>query len=193
MIKEKKNIVIGTGVSLLIGSIVYLVARRYYDNKRNNDPETGSWSFESLLRKYLREIQPKQILEWGPGVSTVIMNKEMPNALIHTIEHSPIWASRWRAKLPASVQIIEIPLGDSYSRAPLSWGIQYDLIFVDGERSTRNKCLAIALQLLSDRGVVILHDSDWKEYTSGKSLFRVIEESRRTAVMVKCSEVNGFE
>ena len=153
------------------------------ERARLSDPLTGNWSFELLLRKYLREKQPSRILEWGPGMSTHIMSEEVPTASIYTIEHSRAWADKWRKEFSPNVEIVEIPLGDNYLYAPLNWEMTYDMIFVDGERSTRNQCLAVALQLLTDDGVVILHDSDWEEYASGKDLFKIVEENRRTAVM----------
>ena len=175
-----RSIVILIGGGLLAGIAVHTAVGISAAN-----PVTGTFSFELLLRKYLREKQPHQILEWGPGKSTQIMVEEVPNAQVYTIEDNPSWASKWKSEFPANVQLIEIPLGSGYVQAPLTWNMQYNLIFVDGVRNTRNECLAVAHHLVSDDGVVILHDSDWREYDPGKSLFRIVEEERRTAVMVK--------
>lgn len=150
-----------------------------------SDPLTGDWSFEPLLRKYLRIKQPLRILEWGPGISTKIMVEEIPFVQVYTIEHDTLWANKWRAEFPPNVQLFEIPLGAGYIQAPLYWNMWFDMIFVDGERNTRNQCLEVASHLLSKGGVVLLHDSDWEEYAPGKALFSVVEENQRTAVMMK--------
>jgi len=138
-------------------------------------------SFEKLLRKYLRLIKPRRILEWGTGYSTTIMAEECPNAKIDTFEHDEKWFylhyNKYHRQLP-NVTFHLRPLEEGYVTCPSS---QYDLIFIDGRERVR--CMQTARKIVSATGVVILHDSERERYASGKALFRIIEEKDGTAVM----------
>lgn len=142
-------------------------------------------SFEKLLIKYLRLIKPELVLEWGTGNSTRIMLEECPKAEIHTIEHDLNWFVKWYGtfKDRKNVYAYCIPLTENYYLAPLSFlqKGKFDLVFIDGRQ--RVKCIQVAKTVICDEGVVILHDSERERYSSGKALFRIIEESDGTAVM----------
>lgn len=135
-------------------------------------------SYTPLLTAYLSKVQPRRMLEWGPGYSTLLMMQEAPQAEIYTVEHDPRWYDYWQPQL-TTVNLSYIPLGE-YATAPLTWGL-FDLIFVDGRN--RVECLKTARKILAPNGVVILHDSQRERYREGKHLFRIVEESDRTAVM----------
>ena len=49
-------------------------------------------SFESTLRAVCRDVQPKKIVEWGPGKSTAVMREECKDAIIISVEHDPRYA-----------------------------------------------------------------------------------------------------
>lgn len=144
-------------------------------------------SFEKLMRKYLREVKPKFILEWGTGNSTKMMLDECPYAEIHTIEHDYNWYIKWRRHYEGieNIHSYSIPLNRNYTLAPLAFEHRgkFDLIFIDGRR--RVECMQTAKAVMSNTGVIILHDSERERYNEGKALFTIIEESDSTAVMKK--------
>jgi predicted O-methyltransferase YrrM len=138
-------------------------------------------SFERLLRKYLRLMKPKRILEWGVGHSTRIMVEECPSSTIDSIEHHSYWFHKYQETLktyPNKVNLYYVPLDKGYATFPCQ---KYDLIFIDGRR--RVECMQTSKRVVSKAGVVILHDSERERYATGKALFTLIEESDGTAVM----------
>lgn len=141
------------------------------------------YSFEPLLRKYLRLKQPQRILEWGTGVSTRIMIDELPDAQIYTIEHDSRWAREWRKEFAhyQNVHIYEIPLTEGYASRPLDWG-KFDMVFIDGA-NPREDLMSVAADVVAEDGYVILHDSD--AYYINPHLFKIIEKDNTTTVMQK--------
>ena len=128
---------------------------------------------ESLA--YLRTILSPSwsVFEWGAGGSTVFWAKNC--ASIISIEHHPDWAKRVREMLldrglsPHVVQYIARDDDDtfhSYADAILVYPEDsFDLVFVDGEASCRDRCLANALSRIRPGGWLLLDNSNW--YTVG--------------------------
>jgi hypothetical protein len=56
-------------------------------------------SYQVLLRRACHWVNPRLILEWGPGFSTSLMAEECPAATILSIEHHPKWLEVARRKL----------------------------------------------------------------------------------------------
>lgn len=162
-----------------------------WGNPKVEDGSAPFLSFVPLLRKYLDLTKPKMILEWGPGASTEIMTRRCPNALIHSIEHDIHYYAQSQERLKGNhnIHIYFIPLEKGYSTAPLRFPEcgQFDFVFVDGRR--RVECLKTGLKVTTPNAVIMLHDSERPEYTEGKRLFRIVEESDGTAVMRKIREV----
>jgi len=148
----------------------------------------GFNSFEMLLRKYLAITNPFNILEWGTGTSTSIMRDECPFAKIYTLEHDVAWFQRYSKQFESDKRtfVIHAPVS-LYADLPLQWHKPkvYELVFVDGYCDLRVSCLRTAHKLVSNEGVVILHDSERTKYAEGVKLFRKIEEQDGTLVMKK--------
>lgn len=140
-------------------------------------------SFEKLLRKWLRKIQPEYILEWGMGHSTKIMLEECPDAKIDTFEHDINWFKKYYEVLRPhfkNVNTYYFPLDKGYATFPYR---HYDLIFIDGRM--RVECMKTSKKIIDNEGVVILHDSERERYKEGIKLFTILEESEGTTVMKK--------
>ena len=139
-------------------------------------------SFRTLLSKWCKEIKPKMILEWGPGVSTELMEKECPKATIYTFEHLKQYSDYWKGILKSTVFLVEDL--EKYSRANnIIFAKKFDLVFVDGRQ--RVECLKTALKWVKKSGVVILHDSERPEYSEGIKLFDIIDNDDGTVVLKK--------
>lgn len=143
-------------------------------------------SFETMLRKWLRTIQPKSVLEWGPGRSTTIIQEECPNAEITSIENQICFVKKAVIEHP-TVNIVYAPIpqyGPSdYSCWPLLFekGKKYDLIFVDGRQ--RVSCLLTAREVLNKDGVVLLHDAQRLHYKHGIKLFDKVDDDGDTIAL----------
>ncbi|WP_078381386.1 O-methyltransferase [Sutcliffiella halmapala] len=144
--------------------------------------------FENTLRKWLREIKPKKILEYGPGYSTKIMLQECPDAQITSIEHHIKWYEKAKKQFGKKINLV-FEKTSGYKSHYACWPLmqnkvpEYDLIFIDGRR--RVECLAVGLEVLNTNGVIILHDAERKEYQHGIALYDVVSNEVRTKVLKK--------
>ena len=133
----------------------------------------GGYSYTKTLEMVLRLFNPQSIFEWGPGGSTVIMANHPSVKIIDTIEDKKFWYEKFKnetilqVKDSSKVHIIHQPDLNMY---PHLIEDKYDLIFVDG--GPRVKCLNAATEKLKDKGIVILHDAERREYKEGYDLFK---------------------
>jgi len=151
-------------------------------------------SYEHVLRTACRAINPKRVLEWGPGASTRMITEECPGAQILSMEHEKKWANRFNQDPLPNVKIVlrSVDLRGGTSQGYVTWplyqykmndGKGYDLIFIDGR--FRFDCLVIASQLLNSGGCVIIHDTHRKIYHPAFNLFKFCrnDKENRTAIM----------
>jgi len=141
-------------------------------------------SFKSILTKWCEKIQPKRILEWGPGVSTEMMEKLCPHAFIFSFEHQKQYYDHWSNRLKSTLFLVE-DLNTYANGGNIIWEEKFDMIFVDGRN--RVSCLRKALDLVKDDGVVILHDAEREEYRQGIELFTTVDvdDDQGTVVLKK--------
>lgn len=142
-----------------------------------------SWdSFKDTLIKVLGEFKPKTVMEWGPGVSTMIMQDFPSVEHIDTVEHDEAWYHKWQGKFGGKVSLM---LVKDTNRHPNIRGriCDYDLYFVDGRE--REGCL----DSIKD-GIVILHDAERESYQPHIKKFAHIfmEDGGHTAVLTNNDE-----
>ena len=138
---------------------------------------------------------PENILEWGTGLSTCLFAhfcRTWHTRSFLTIDHHAEYQARTLARVdkPEGFEALSLDLAGglwpgedarNYATYPLSRQIKYDLIFVDGRR--RNECLLVASNMLSAKGMVILHDAWRSRYEVGMGLFRKIRDLDYYTVM----------
>jgi hypothetical protein len=139
-----------------------------------------------IILEVLNLLQPRNCLEWGSGYSTLLLPKEVSSLTSwHSIEHYFDWYTfvtqqnknpqvevHWVApdNLQYDFQKEESPkkkegtAGDfhSYIHFPETLGKAFDFIFIDGR--ARKECLKKSYDLLTDDGVVIVHDANRTAY-----------------------------
>ncbi|WEA54678.1 O-methyltransferase [Lactococcus lactis] len=144
--------------------------------KENNIPviphETVIY-FQMLLSL----LQPKRILEIGTaiGFSALIMAQEVPNAEIVTIDRNPEMielAKKNLGKYDHRNQII-LKEGDAADILKELSG-SFDVIFMDSAKSKYIEFLPIALDLLSENGVILMDDI----FQGGEILIPIMEIKR---------------
>lgn len=144
--------------------------------------------FKNLLIDKLQELNPKRILEWGPGYSTELMLQCCPGAEIHSIEHDEIFYQRSKENFGDGIHLHLISATKRNSDyATHAFGLakegEFDFIFIDGRR--RVECTLVAFQILSLGGVVMMHDWCRENYRNPlKPIARIIEERCNSVVMV---------
>lgn len=140
----------------------------------------STWdSFKKSLIKVLAEFKPKTVFEYGPGVSTLLM-QDFPSVIyIDTVEHDVAWFNKWKNQFGNKVNMI---LEEDLKRYPykLKSAEIYDLYFVDGRE--REICLELCNR---KDGIVILHDSERESYQPYIKNFKYIfmEDDGHTAIM----------
>lgn len=104
------------------------------------------------------------VLEFGSGNSTIWFSDKIKT--ITSIEHNKEWHSKVSAKLKNNCKLIlnESNTND-YHKIAESLNTKFDIIIVDA--IDRVNCLKTASSKLGDKGVVILDNSNRKEYKSG--------------------------
>lgn len=108
------------------------------------------------------------VFEYGCGHSTLWWARRVRR--IVSVEHDPLWHSRTQAKLPpnAVLLLVELDYAGRYARAIEETRELFDVVVVDGR--DRVNCVRNALRSLTDRGVVILDNSDRENYRPGIAL-----------------------
>lgn len=139
----------------------------------------STWdSFKPTLIKVLAEFKPKTVFEYGPGVSTLLMQDFPSIEHIDTVEHDVAWFHKWAAKFGSKITLF---LEEDLSKYPyLLKEKEYDLYFIDGRE--REKCLELCNR---PDGIVILHDAERESYRPYIHKFKYIfmEDDGHTCVM----------
>jgi hypothetical protein len=134
-------------------------------------------------------------LEWGTGVSTLLFAEiagERSGAFVSIDHHaeyarSAVAGIRPPAIVRSLVADLEGPMlgqddpGCNYSSLPLSLGMDFDFIYIDGRR--RIECAHTAFLLSSPSTIVVLHDYRRERYQAVKVLFDVLEDGSQFRVL----------
>ena len=133
----------------------------------------------NIIRELIAEVKPKKVLEWGSGYSTLYWHRLLPeDSTWLAVEHNKLWVDKL-TELNDNPNVIikcvepENPdWTDKYrdgAYSDLSEYInypktheQFDLIIIDGRG--RKDCAAAAKDLITEKGIVILHDANREWY-----------------------------
>lgn len=128
------------------------------------------WIVPAAFRYLERIVKPTwNVFEWGAGGSTVWFSRNCSTVV--SIEHSQKWKDDIKGKLArdgaSNVSLQYIPArrdgqDHDYADAILKHGI-FDLVFVDGEASRRDRCLANSWAKVIHGGYIMLDNSNWWE------------------------------
>lgn len=136
-----------------------------YNHKRPLDAEMNPvpWVTYSYIH-FIQDRLTKQmnILEYGSGASTLYYADRVKSVV--AVEHDTPWYEEVKNKLPDNVTLIfqELIYGEQYSKKAQSLAQTFDIIIVDGR--DRVNCCINAIQALTQDGVIVLDDSERKQY-----------------------------
>lgn len=140
-----------------------------------------------IVEEILRNLRPKNCLEWGSGYGTMYFPGLLGNDATWTaVEHHSEWAAKVREmNRRPNVSVFHVapnaaawtdPDNDGayadlkdYIEFPERLGT-FDFILVDGR--ARVECMKKALGLLSEKGILVLHDANRTWYHEAFELFR---------------------
>ncbi|MEM9720208.1 MAG: hypothetical protein AAGA10_13200 [Bacteroidota bacterium] len=151
-----------------------------------------------LFKEVLQNLQPKRVLEYGCGYSTLIFPNLLPaNGEWISLEHNLEWLTEIKPRVTEgkkNVTVHEIkanadiwkgfgqyPDFKDYVDFPKSLE-KFDLVLVDG--MAREACIDLAPELLNENGILVVHDANNKNYHSHIKQFPnwfMIQDHRKTA------------
>lgn len=114
-----------------------------------------------------------KVLEFGAGMGTIWWSRRVAEA--HAIEHDERWADLVAGQCTARLDHAMGTSPEAYI-APALGGGPYDVVIVDG--IYRDECLDVALELVTDAGIIILDDAQRAEYR--QSILKVLSRGYRS-------------
>lgn len=121
-------------------------------------------SFRPWLTCLCQHFKPAHILEFGPGWSTRT-SLEHSEATIVSIEESEKWYAKYRDSFPVERVNLLHRTGEWDLNELSAFNPPFDLVFVDGGRRVEE--LLAVKSLMSERGLVCLHDAHREDYEEG--------------------------
>lgn len=125
----------------------------------------------TALRRVLNERQPRRVLEWGSGGSTLYWPRMFPAVDWLSVEHNPLYVMALKGKMSPNVTLLQLDYPAYYELTPEKMGM-FDLIIVDGRHRVR--CLNIGRDLLVHGGAVVLHDAGRERYAPARKFYQTI-------------------
>jgi len=105
----------------------------------------------------LDTFSPKRCFEWGSGLSTQIMATHRAVETLDSVEHDEKYFRKIGSLHLHNVNLHFEPRLSNYSSV-IGSNAPYDFVFVDGRR--RFKCLMNSKKILSEKGIVMIHDAE---------------------------------
>jgi precorrin-6B methylase 2 len=136
---------------------------------RNSEPIP--WVTYSFIDFIADRIQKDHtVFEFGSGNSTFYYAQRAQKVV--SVEHDKAWFEKISASKPLNSEMIfcELQKDGDYSKMPESMGLKFDIIIVDGR--DRVNCCYHSLTALSERGVIVLDDSERENYAAAISFFK---------------------
>lgn len=127
------------------------------------------------------------LFEFGSGFSTIFYSKLVKNVV--SVEYDRTWHDLLKEKAPPNVEIIYIEADQDgrYCRA-IDEREPTDVVIIDGR--DRVNCIRTSLNNLTERGVIILDDSDRKRYAP---IFDIVSDSGFSILDFEGMKPTGFE
>ncbi len=149
----------------------YLIDEGWFNAFQNNIPvnkfnEPIPWfTYSSIDFIENRLSKSQNLFEFGSGNSTIYFASKVKNVV--SIEHNKKWYEKVKQDLPHNVKIIFVDFkpDSEYCRIILSQQEKYDIIIIDAVDRVRT--IKNSINSLSEKGIIILDDSERKEYEEG--------------------------
>ena len=108
------------------------------------------------------------LIEYGSGNSTLFYSHKVKK--VYAVEHDAVWYQRILRKIPGNVNLSHVELGENGNYASFATKLpeKGDVIIIDGR--DRVNCIRKCQEALSDKGVIVLDDSERSDYKQGINL-----------------------
>lgn len=127
--------------------------------------EAVPWMNYPVVRLLERRVPPdSRVFEFGSGHSTLFWARRV--AQVEALEYDKAWFDEISKRVPANARVHFCPedRDGRYCRFIAQAGGRYDVVVVDGR--DRVNCAIQAVAHLSERGVIVLDDSDRERYAA---------------------------
>jgi len=145
-----------------------------------------------FFKELLSSFQPKRCLEYGCGTSTPYYIEHLPTeSQWVSIEHHKGWFDKISKEIDQpnlDLHFVDVegndpktPAEDVYACFPAKLA-PFDFILIDGIR--RENCIEVAHDMLSEEGIVVVHDSNRSHYHPHIKKFKywfILEDFRKSA------------
>ena len=131
-----------------------------------NNFEPLPWFTYSFIDFLTERLNNKlNIFEFGSGNSTLFFAKRIKH--VTSVEHNVEWYNKLIRRIPDNVNLLlsKTDTEDDYVGLIKLSKNKFDIVFIDGIH--RNECSHSAVEILSERGVIVLDDSERVEYSEG--------------------------
>ncbi len=129
----------------------------------NNPIPWVTYSFIDFIKTRLKH--QHTVFEFGSGNSTFFYAKYA--GIVVSVEHDKEWYDKIINTKPENAELIycELVRDGDYCRVPLKLEETFDIIIVDGR--DRVNCCKQAIHAVSEKGVIVLDDSEREFYKEG--------------------------
>lgn len=136
-----------------------LEENRPVDEDGNPVPWMNHSVIEFLEKRLKNDLE---LFEFGSGYSTSFYAKLVKR--VTSVEYDRSWFQYITTVIPSNVELIlrEKDVDGEYCRAVTERAEKYDVVIVDGR--DRVNCVKQSITALSERGVIVLDDTQRKEY-----------------------------
>ncbi len=127
-----------------------------------------TYSFIDFIKERLHK--DLSVFEYGSGSSTLFYAARVRRVV--SVEHNQDWYNKIVQSKPDNAEMIftELHRDGEYSKKAASLPEKFDIIIVDGR--DRVNCCKYSLAALSPRGVIVLDDSERKDYQAARVLLK---------------------
>lgn len=134
----------------------------------NNPIPWVTYSFIDFIKGRLKK--EHTVFEFGSGNSTYFYSKYA--GIVVSVEHDKAWYDKILNTKPDNAELIfcELVRDGDYCRVPQKLEETFDIIIVDGR--DRVNCCRQGVKALSERGVIVLDDSEREAYRDGISFLK---------------------
>lgn len=123
------------------------------------------WVTYSFIEFIRNKITNLEIFEYGSGNSSFFYTRYCKH--LTSVEHEKEWYDKLLSTIPKNMTLIfaELSDGEKYATSSVDTGKKYQMVIVDGRQ--RVNCIMKSINALTEDGVIILDDSERKEYIVG--------------------------
>lgn len=154
----------------------YLYEKGWFQSYKRQKPVDGNdqpipwvtYTFLDFINERIRD--SFNIFEYGGGSSTLFFSQKVNNLV--TVEHDEEWYRQLEKIAPKNVTLIyeSLEYGGRYAETPSRTGQKFHIIIVDGR--DRVNCCSKSLNALHENGVIVLDDSERKQYRKASQFLK---------------------